>query len=323
VTWNYSKPYDFFPLPSEMASNATFKADATAAFNATPARGPYTLAGGNSAIYVSLPRMDPDGYTTIVSDIRAMVANGSAASFLPADLRGDRAMAAGYDAQLLAIANLLANPAAPSLETPWATTEVPYATAWSFLLHPLSRGTVRLNLSDPLAQPVLDYRAGSNPVDMAVHLAQVRFLRGLLGTPTMRALGAVEVGPGAAVAASDALLADYVRQQITLSFMHPCCTAAMLPRDRGGVVGPDLRVHGAAGLRIVDMSVMPMLPGTHLSATAYAVAEKVSFISSQVKSGMEGENVCANVRSSCVVGGGYHHPGVAATVNGPAACATL
>ncbi len=51
----------------------------------------------------------------------------------------------------------------------------------------------------------------------------------------------------------------------------------MLPLNRGGVVGVDLKVHGAEGLRVVDISVLPMLPGAHLSWTAYAVGEKVSF----------------------------------------------
>jgi choline dehydrogenase-like flavoprotein len=265
VTWNYTQPYDFFPLPSEMASNATFKS--------------YTLAGGNSAIYVSLPHMTtPNHYTAIVSKIRAMVTSNTAVSHLPPDLQSEPSIVAGYHAQLLALANLLSNPAAPSLETPWATSEFPLgASAWSFLLHPLSRGTVRLNLTDPLAQPVLDYRAGSNPLDFDLHLAQLRFLRRLIGTKTMQRYGATETGPGPEVAADDyEALVKYVKEQIVLSFMHPCCTAAMLPRNRGGVVGTDLKVHGAKGLRVVDMSVLPLVPGAHLSATAYAVGEKVS-----------------------------------------------
>jgi choline dehydrogenase-like flavoprotein len=53
----------------------------------------------------------------------------------------------------------------------------------------------------------------------------------------------------------------------------------MLARELGGVVGTDLRVHGAAGLRVVDASVFPVLPSAHLSGTAYAVAEKVSCVS--------------------------------------------
>jgi choline dehydrogenase-like flavoprotein len=276
VRWNYTQPYTFFPLPSQMATNATFKAEATAAFDQTPAGGPYTLAGGNSAIYVSLPHITAN-HNTITSKIRLMATDGTAASYLPPDIRADPTMLAGYKAQLLALANLLSNPQSPSLETPWATAEPPYSTAWSFLLHPLSRGTVRLNTTAPLTQPILNYRAGSNPVDMDLHLAHVRYLRGLLNTPTMLSHSASETVPGADVAASDDLLRAYVRANSTLSFMHPCCTAAMMPKSKGGVVGTDLRVYGAKGLRVVDMSVLPLLPGAHLSATAYAVGEKVSF----------------------------------------------
>ncbi|KAK0738133.1 GMC oxidoreductase-domain-containing protein [Schizothecium vesticola] len=116
------------------------------------------------------------------------------------------------------------------LETPWAIG----TTAWAFLLHPLSRGTVRLDPAD-------------------------------------------EISPGAAIQGDPALV-EYIRDQSILSFMHPCCTAAMLPKSNGGVVGPDLKVHGLEGLRVVDMSVKPSLPGTHRSATAYTVGEKAADI---------------------------------------------
>jgi choline dehydrogenase-like flavoprotein len=49
----------------------------------------------------------------------------------------------------------------------------------------------------------------------------------------------------------------------------------MMPRELGGVVGADLKVWGVNGLIVVDAS-MPLVPGTHLDATVYAVAEKVS-----------------------------------------------
>jgi len=51
-----------------------------------------------------------------------------------------------------------------------------------------------------------------------------------------------------------------------------------MAREEGGVVGRDLKVHGARGLRVVDVSVLPFLPGAHLSATAYAVGEKAAGI---------------------------------------------
>ena len=50
----------------------------------------------------------------------------------------------------------------------------------------------------------------------------------------------------------------------------------MMPRERGGVVAPDLKVYGVQGLRVVDASIMPLIPSAHTSATVYAAAEKVS-----------------------------------------------
>jgi choline dehydrogenase-like flavoprotein len=50
----------------------------------------------------------------------------------------------------------------------------------------------------------------------------------------------------------------------------------MLPRELGGVVDSKLRVYGVEGLRIVDASVMPMIPAAHLQDTVYAVAEKAA-----------------------------------------------
>ena len=258
-------------------SDPDFLADATAAFNQTPATGPYTLALGNTAIYVSLPHMSPTATDRILSKLNTMLREGSIAAYLPAEYRDIHPMVQGYESQLYALHNVLANPQSPSLESPWQSG----TSAVAFLLHPLSRGTVRLNATDPLAQPILDYRAGSNPLDFDMHLAHVRYLRQAIDTPTMRKYGAVETMPGAGVDSDDEeALRAYVREQITLSFMHPCCTAAMLPERLGGVVGTDLRVHGAVGLRVVDMSVMPMVPGSHTSATAYAVGEKVSSVSS-------------------------------------------
>jgi choline dehydrogenase-like flavoprotein len=75
---------------------------------------------------------------------------------------------------------------------------------------------------------------------------------------------------------SDEALVDYIKDDIILSFIHPCYTAAMMPKNKGGVVGPDLKVHGAPGLRVIDMSILPLVPGTYISATVYAVGEKVS-----------------------------------------------
>lgn len=250
--------------------NETFAAQAAAGFNQTPAQGPYTLAMSNSAIWVSLPNITVD-YQSIVKQIRALTNTSDVSELhLPPEYGADETLIEGYRAQLRQLAELYANPCSPSLESAFATG----TSVAAVLLHPLSRGTARLNRTHPFEPPVLDYRSASNPIDLAVHIAHTRYLRRMVSTDTLQALGAVGVQP-APEAQSDEELANFVRRNAVQSYMHPCCTAAMLPRDKGGVVGSDLKVHGAEGLRVVDMSVLPMLPAAHLSATAYAVGEKV------------------------------------------------
>ncbi|KAK3360645.1 hypothetical protein B0T25DRAFT_602439, partial [Lasiosphaeria hispida] len=272
VQWEYTKPPNFRPDPSEML-DPSFAAKAELDFNSTPAAGPYTLAMSNSAIWISLSNMTTN-YSTILTRIHKLAAETlSKELHLPADYESHATLAAGYQVQLVAIANLLANPHAPSLESAFSTG----TSVASVLLHPLSRGTVRLNMTNPLQPPVLDYRSASNPIDFDLHLIHLRYLRRMLQTDTLQALTAIETMPGAGVW-SDEGLKSYIRNNTVQSFMHPCCTTAMLPLSQGGVVRPNLSVHGAAGLRIIDAGVFPILPSAHLSATMYAVAEKAADI---------------------------------------------
>ena len=67
-----------------------------------------------------------------------------------------------------------------------------------------------------------------------------------------------------------------LRRLLQPTYSHPVGTCAMMPRGRGGVVASDLKVYGIQGLRVVDASIMPLIPSAHTSATVYAVAEKVS-----------------------------------------------
>jgi choline dehydrogenase-like flavoprotein len=152
-------------------------------------------------------------------------------------------------------------------------------------MHPLSRGTVRLppgyqhgSHAHLLDLPEIDYRALSHPLDVELNLAHVRYLRGMFDTPTLQALGAVETQPGPAIGDDEEGLKTWIRETIWMSYMHGCGTAAMLPKAKGGVVGPELRVHGASGLRVVDMSVLPIIPSAHLTSTAYGVGERVRLL---------------------------------------------
>ena len=222
--------------------NATYAAEAAAAFNATPATGPYTLAMSNSAIWVSLPNVTAT-YPTIIDAIRHLAKTPDpSALHLPAAYNADKTLTAGYRTQLLHLADLLANPHSPSLESAFATG----TSAAAVHLHPLSRGTARLNLTDPFAPPILDLPLGLQP-------ARHRRARGAHALPAAHdphgyAAGAGRGGGGARGGAADGRGAGGVGAGNTVqSYMHPCCTVAMMPREEGGVVGRDLRVGWGCG----------------------------------------------------------------------------
>ncbi len=57
---------------------------------------------------------------------------------------------------------------------------------------------------------------------------------------------------------------------------HASCTCPIGPRDGGGVLDSRFRVHGTRGLRVVDASVFPRIPGLFIVASIYMAAEKAS-----------------------------------------------
>jgi choline dehydrogenase-like flavoprotein len=57
---------------------------------------------------------------------------------------------------------------------------------------------------------------------------------------------------------------------------HASCTCAIGPRQAGGVVDGSFRVHGVSGLRVVDASVFPRIPGFFIVSAIYMIAEKAA-----------------------------------------------
>ncbi|GLB40800.1 putative aryl-alcohol oxidase [Lyophyllum shimeji] len=77
-------------------------------------------------------------------------------------------------------------------------------------------------------------------------------------------------------ATTDAELDQFIRENAS-SFFHPVGTCGMSPRGAGyGVVDPDLRVKGVRGVRVVDASVLPIVPAAHTQAATYVFAERAS-----------------------------------------------
>ncbi|KAG7087254.1 hypothetical protein E1B28_013235 [Marasmius oreades] len=70
---------------------------------------------------------------------------------------------------------------------------------------------------------------------------------------------------------------DELARSSVFSLRHPSGTAAMSRKgNKEGVVDPSLRLKGAAGVRIVDASVFPFLPGTHTHTPVFIVAERAA-----------------------------------------------
>jgi len=258
------------PSPSTFTSNTTYQKEAVALFALRPAQGPYTLSGGNNAVYLGLPNITAN-HTQIIDSLKKDLDSGAWETYLPDSY--DSTLKAGYKAQLQILTSYIASPGNPIFETFWSGG----ISNLGFLHKPLSRGTVRLNVSDPDGDPIMDYRTVSNPVDMDMLATFVPLFRRYFNTPTMKALAVKELQPGPSVQSRDDIIA-YLRGNINPTEMHPCCTASMLPLNKGGVVGPDLKVHGLRRLRVVDASIFPIIPSSHLMSTVYAVAEKASDI---------------------------------------------
>ena len=88
----------------------------------------------------------------------------------------------------------------------------------------------------------------------------------------------MEQDPAPGAVTDDAGWEDWLLNQNKLmaSNGHSVGTAAMMPRELGGVVDNKLRVYGTLGLSIADTSIIPLLPGTHTQTTAYAIGEKAA-----------------------------------------------
>jgi choline dehydrogenase-like flavoprotein len=154
----------------------------------------------------------------------------------------------------------------------WGTADA----ALVYHLKPLSRGTVNINSTNPLENPLIDFRTGTDPADVAVYTALFRKNRELFAAPSMQVLGPAEAAPFGADLTTDEQIAAAMREVINPSNAHQCCTAAMMPKDLGGVVSSEQKVYGVQGLRVADISAWPFQLSGAPMATVYASAERVS-----------------------------------------------
>ncbi|KAJ7139034.1 pyranose dehydrogenase [Mycena epipterygia] len=138
---------------------------------------------------------------------------------------------------------------------------------------PTSRGSVVLNSSNPFDPPLIDPGLLDSDFDVAALRESIKMARRFLQAPVWAGYILNPVGP-LANATTNAEL-DAVVRTVSGSSSHLVGTAGMSARDATyGVVNPDLRVKGASGLRIIDASVLPMVPSAHTQAVTYVFAER-------------------------------------------------
>jgi choline dehydrogenase len=140
-------------------------------------------------------------------------------------------------------------------------------------LRPESRGVIELR--SPFAQdhPAIHPNYLATAKDQQTTVAGMRLSRAFAATSTLAPLIDSEMTPGAQ-AESDAELLEAARN-ISQTIYHPTSTCKM-GRDESAVVDERLRVHGLAGLRVVDASVMPCVVSGNTNAPTIMIAEKAS-----------------------------------------------
>ena len=161
----------------------------------------------------------------------------------------------------------------------WIGAHNDYLT-WAVLkAHTKNRaGAVTLRSADPLDPPHINFRyfAEGNDAagdDLKDVVEGMKFVRSMTAPLIERGLIAEELTPGPA-AQSDEALAEFARN--TAWGHHASCTCAIGPRAQGGVLDSRFAVHGTRGLRVVDASVFPRIPGFFVVSAVYLVAEKAA-----------------------------------------------
>jgi len=257
--------------PTMLTSNDTFATDAWSDFWASTT-GPLTSSAIDGVAFPPLPLV-MNGSTVIADAASAQ----SPQQFLPANT--DPTVAAGFTAQLPLLIEALS-------DSTRAGYEIINANDGALTIgnmRPLSRGTVTLSSPQPFDPPAIDPRYGSNPVDAKVLVAAMRFNERLLNTAALSEMDPLQLYPP--VNSTDDELLQYINRKLQTEY-HPAGSCAMMPEALGGVVSPELLVHGTSNLRVVDASIIPMLPAAHLQAVVYGIAEKVGACGESVPFGI-------------------------------------
>ncbi|SPO06060.1 related to alcohol oxidase [Cephalotrichum gorgonifer] len=149
---------------------------------------------------------------------------------------------------------------------------------WNLL--PFSRGSVHLGSAEDINAPVIDPHFFLVDFDLDATVATGKMVRKFWTSNPMSDSVSGQIVPGSDVLPDDATDEQWeaFHRGSLIVNSHPLATAAMMSRELGGVVDPELRVYGTANVRVVDASILPTQISGHLTATLYAIAERAAEI---------------------------------------------
>ncbi|RBQ78452.1 hypothetical protein VDGD_05979 [Verticillium dahliae] len=160
--------------------------------------------------------------------------------------------------------------------TPLANESYISLTASSMVA--LSRGNITLRGTSMSAAPNINPNYYTHDADRAIAIQAFKYLRKILAHPELAKFtygpDNGEVSPGAAVSSDDDdAIFEYVKAN-TIPNWHASGTARMRREDDGGVVDARLKPYGIDGLRIVDCSIIPVLPDVNIVGPVFMIGEK-------------------------------------------------
>ncbi|HLY45075.1 MAG TPA: GMC family oxidoreductase N-terminal domain-containing protein [Stellaceae bacterium] len=146
-------------------------------------------------------------------------------------------------------------------------------TCYAHPMRPESKGHIHITAADPRRPPAINFNFLSSPPDAELTVRAIRIARAVMTAPAMAPLQVTEIAPGADRITDDEIL-DWVKRAAETTY-HPVGTCKM-GADPMAVVDAQLRVHGIAGLRVADASIMPPLTSGNTNAPSIMIGEKAA-----------------------------------------------
>jgi choline dehydrogenase len=168
--------------------------------------------------------------------------------------------------------------------------DFPAFTASVCHLRPHSRGRVAIASADAGAAPLIRPNYLSDERDLRVAADAIRLTRRIVAAPALARYRPQEYKPGPDYRSEEDL--QRAAGEIGTTIFHPVGTCAM-GQGRDAVVDARLRVHGVAGLRVVDASIMPSIVSGNTCSPVLMIAEKAA---QMIKEDAQSRVVAASLR---------------------------